>query len=199
MLDVSTNTDLTDLDFSNSALGQLPVTTAPSVGVNDPTRGSQDANVTIIEYGDFQCEDCATVEPALEQVLETYPKQVRLVWKDFPVTTVHFAAEQAALAARCAQEQNAFWEMHDFLLSHQDRFGAELFGEGAKTLGLDVAQYQECQESGVRLELVRQSLLEGKALGVSGAPTFFINGTSYGQLSAFSEFQKILQPLISTP
>ncbi|MEK7158058.1 MAG: thioredoxin domain-containing protein, partial [Patescibacteria group bacterium] len=94
MLDVSTNTDLTDLDFSNSALGQLPVTTAPSVGVNDPTRGSQDANVTIIEYGDFQCEDCATVEPALEQVLETYPKQVRLVWKDFPVTTVHFAAEQ---------------------------------------------------------------------------------------------------------
>jgi protein-disulfide isomerase len=199
VIDVATNTDVSSIDFTNTELGQLPLTDAPAVGVNDPSRGPKDARVTIIEYGDFQCEDCANVESVLGDVLEAYPTSVQLVWKDFPVTTVHFAAEQAALAARCAQEQNQFWEMHDFLLNHQDRFGAELFQEGARALALDETQYQQCQESGVRLELVQQSLFEGKALGVEGAPTFFINGRNEGQLSTLEEFQKILQPLISNP
>ncbi len=147
----------------------------PKVLGTDPQRGSADAPIRIIEYGDFECPFCRLTQPIMNQIMTKYAGTVRHVWKDFPITGLHANAKNAAKAARCAQEQNAFWQMHDALFANQTRFADTLYPELAREIGLDATAFASCMEQERAARLVEESSASGVQAGVTSTPYFFIN------------------------
>jgi Na+/H+ antiporter NhaA len=152
----------------------------------DHVRGRQDAAVTVVEYGDFQCPYCGRAEPAVRAVLGEDP-DVKFVWRHLPLTDVHPDAELAAQAAEAAGAQGKFWEMHDLLLAHQDHLGKADLLEYATQLGLDVPRFQKELYSHAHLARVGHDVESADISGVSGTPTFFVDGRrQYGAFDAAS-------------
>lgn len=141
-----------------------------------PARGPDNAKVTIVEFSDYQCPFCGQAEGLVKQVLETYPKDVRLVYKQFPLTSIHPQAMPAAKAALAAGRQGKFWEMHSLIFDNQRQLGPEKFTELAEKLSLDVPQFQKDMESPETLAQINREMQEGKAADVTGTPTIFVNG-----------------------
>jgi protein-disulfide isomerase len=140
----------------------------------DHMRGQLDAEITVIEFGDFECPYCGLAEPAVRQLLAH--TGVRYVWRHLPLTDVHPHAALAAEAAEAAAAQGAFWEMHDLLLEHQDALTrADLIGYAGR-LGLDVDRFRDELERHVHETRVAQDVESADLSGVSGTPSFFING-----------------------
>jgi Na+/H+ antiporter NhaA len=151
----------------------------------DHVRGPQDAAVTVVEYGDFQCPYCGQAEPAVRAILGD--ADVRFVWRHLPLTDVHPEAELAAQAAEAAADQGRFWEMHDLLLDHQEHLKKlDLLGY-AEQLGLDVPRFKNELHSHAHQARVAQDVESADLSGVSGTPTFFVNGRrQYGAFDAAS-------------
>jgi protein-disulfide isomerase len=143
---------------------------------NAPSRGGEFAKVTVVEFADYQCPFCGQAEGLLKQVLEAYPKDVRLVYKQFPLTTIHPQAMAAAKAAVAAGRQGKYWEMHDLLFENQRQLSPEKYTEFAEKLALDIAQFQKDMESPEVLAQINRDMQDGKAADVSGTPTLFVNG-----------------------
>jgi protein-disulfide isomerase len=141
-----------------------------------PFKGAERAAVTIVKFEDFQCPYCKTVQLTYQELLKRYNGKVRLVHKDLPLDSIHPQARQAAEAARCAGEQGKFWEYHDKLYANSPKAGVEELKSYAKELGLNVASFDQCVASGKFKGLVQKDLSEGAQLGLTGTPTFFING-----------------------
>jgi Na+/H+ antiporter NhaA len=141
----------------------------------DHIRGPQVAPVTVVEYGDFECPYCGMAEPVVRELLRDFG-DVRYVWRHLPLNDVHPNAQMAALAAEAANEQGAFWEMHDLLLSHQDalRF-RDLLGY-AQELELDVERFESDLRSHSGAAHIADDVDTADLSSVSGTPTFFING-----------------------
>jgi Na+/H+ antiporter NhaA len=140
----------------------------------DHTRGPDDASVTLVEYGDFQCPYCGRAEPIVREVLADV--DLRFVWRNLPLTDVHPQAALAAEAAEAAGLQGKFWEMHDLLLTHQDNLRIiDLLGY-AKQIGLDQEKFHEDVMRHTAAERITTDLESADLSGVSGTPTFFING-----------------------
>jgi Na+/H+ antiporter NhaA len=141
----------------------------------DHLRGPAQAPVTVVEYGDFECPYCGQAEPVVRELLAGHG-EVRYVWRHLPLTDVHPHAQFAALAAEAAAAQGAFWPMHDLLLANQGALRrSDLLGY-ARQLGLDVAAFQAFLDEGRGAERVAADLDSADQSGVSGTPTFFING-----------------------
>jgi protein-disulfide isomerase len=132
--------------------------------------------VTIVEFSDYQCPFCGQAEGLVKQVLETYPKDVRLVYKQFPLSSIHPNAMPASKAALAAGRQGKFWEMHHLIFDNQRQLGPEKFTEFAEKLELDVPQFQKDMESPEVLAQINREMQEGKAADVTGTPTIFVNG-----------------------
>ncbi|MDP2632002.1 MAG: thioredoxin domain-containing protein, partial [Candidatus Uhrbacteria bacterium] len=130
----------------------------------DPTTGSANPNVVIVFFGDFANETSASISTSLSTLLQEFPNEVLVAWKDFPNSTLNNESARAAIAARCAQNQDAFWPYYDFLMSHQYELGAELYTEIAKELELDVKKFTSCLENLDTLDLVESSANEGLEL-----------------------------------
>jgi Na+/H+ antiporter NhaA len=140
----------------------------------DHTRGPADASVTLVEYGDFQCPYCGRAEPVVRQLWGD--TDLRFVWRHLPLTDVHPQAQLAAEAAEAAAAQGAFWPMHDLLLDHQDKLRLpDLLGYAGQ-LGLDQDRFQNDMMDRVYADRVAQDVMSADDSGVSGTPTFFING-----------------------
>jgi protein-disulfide isomerase len=156
-----------------------------------PQRGPADAWVTIVEFADFQCPFCRDAAPTVQQVLDAYPSDVRLVFKHLPLTGLHARAMPAALAADCAGQQGQFWGMHDLLFAAQDASGLDdaHLTSYATQLGLNVATWQGCLESADAAARVNADVTLATQLGVSGTPTFAVNGTPLVGAQPFSAFQ----------
>lgn len=169
-----------------------------------PTIGNPDAPITIIEYTDFQCPYCGRyVEQTFPLVKENYIDTglVRYVFKDFPLS-FHLEAESAALAARCANDQEAFMEMHDLLFARQGEWSGqnnidEILAGYAQELGLDMALFDDCYSSGRYNEAIQASLAEGFEIGVTGTPSFLINGNLLVGALPFSTFQQAIESLLA--
>jgi protein-disulfide isomerase len=141
----------------------------------DHVRGPTDAPVTVVEYGDFECPFCGQAEPVVRKLLRDFA-DVRYVWRHLPLTDVHPNAQLAAEASEAAADQGAFWEMHDLLLAHQHALGfADLIGY-AEQLGLDVERLANDLREHVPATRVAEDVDSADLSGVSGTPTFFING-----------------------
>jgi protein-disulfide isomerase len=148
-------------------------------GLGHPVRGSADAPVVMVEFGDFRCPFCGKFTREVEpKLVEKYVEDgtLRMEWRDFPYLGQE--SLDAALAARAAQEQGKFWEYHDLLYENQSGgFSDERLIELAREAGLDVEKFESSFKSGEYEPLVREDFLEGQRRGVSGTPTFVINGT----------------------
>ena len=141
----------------------------------DHVRGPLDAPVTLVEYGDFECPYCGQAEPIVRELLRDFG-DVSYIWRHLPLSDVHPRAQLAAEAAEAAGEQGAFWEMHDVLLEHQDRLGPNDLAQYAEQLGLDVERFTADLQSHAGAARVAEDVDSADLSGVSGTPTFFING-----------------------
>lgn len=143
-------------------------------------KGSPDGPVVLVEYSDFQCPACKSFQPAVEQVIREYGESVRFEYKHFPLP-IHRNANQAAVAAEAASQQGKFYEYHDLLFANQETWGAAaapqtFFLQYANELGLDMDMFRRHMNSSVLRDAVREDLNEARALGLTGTPTFFLNG-----------------------
>src|SRR5207247_3847659 len=141
----------------------------------DHIRGPIDAPVTVAEYGDFECPYCGRAEPVLRELLRDFG-DIRYVWRHLPLSDVHPRAQLAAEAAEAAAEQGSFWEMHDLLLDHQDRLTPDDLIGYAEQLRLDVERFTDRVRSHADNVRVAEDVDGADLSGVSGTPTFFING-----------------------
>ena len=140
----------------------------------DHCRGPQDASVTVVEYGDFQCPYCGQAEPAVRDLITD--TDLRYVWRHLPLTDVHPQAQLAAEAAEAAATQGKFWEMHDLLLAHQDNLKIMQLLRYAELLGLDANRFHDDLMNHEHRDRIAQDVDSADLSGVSGTPTFFING-----------------------
>jgi Na+/H+ antiporter NhaA len=141
----------------------------------DHLRGPLEAPVTIVEYGDFECPFCGQAEPVVRELLREFG-DIRYVWRHLPLNDVHPRAQLAAEAAEAAADQGAFWEMHDLLLDHQNALRpSDLIGY-AEQLGLDVERFTNDLREHAGGARVAEDVDGADLSGVSGTPTFFING-----------------------
>ncbi|MBU0898986.1 MAG: DsbA family protein [Nanoarchaeota archaeon] len=171
--------------------GPLDFTGYAQKGVALSNQPSGLAAVTIIEYSDFQCPYCARVVPTINQIKQTYGDKVEMVYKHFPLN-FHDQAQKAAEASEAAREQGKFWEMHDKIFENQNSMSVANYKKWAAELGLNTEQFNAALDSGKYAQLVNNDLQEGKVAGVSGTPTFFINGQKLVGARPFSEFKKII-------
>lgn len=142
---------------------------------DDPALGPADAPITIIEFSDFNCPYCKKFHvETFPLLMATYPDQIRFVYRDFPVTSPE--SYVAAQAANCAGRQSAYWEFHDSLLTGELGLGREAYQAYAERLGLDVDALGTCLDDGAEGAEVEADARAAASLGVSGTPTFFING-----------------------
>jgi Na+/H+ antiporter NhaA len=148
---------------------------APVDPARDHIRGPEDAPITVVEYGDFECPYCGQAEPVIRELLAGHG-DVRYVWRHLPLSDVHAHAQLAAQAAEAAAEQGAFWEMHDLLFQHQDALQPRDLVRYAGELGLDVERFRDDLRRETGAARVTEDVDSADLSGVSGTPTFFING-----------------------
>jgi protein-disulfide isomerase len=144
---------------------------------DDPSKGPATAPVTIVEFSDFQCPYCSRVVPTLKKLEERYKDKIRIVFRDLPLT-IHAQAPKAAEAATCAHEQGKFWAMHDKLFENQATLDVENLKKKATELGLDMAAFNQCLDSGKHTAEWQKDAKDAEKYGVSSTPAFFINGRS---------------------
>jgi protein-disulfide isomerase len=142
----------------------------------DHIRGRMDAPVTLLEYGDFECPYCAHAHPIITKLLEHHPDELRYVFRHLPLTDVHPAAQLAAESAEAVGSQGDFWAMHDWLLTHQDELAPPELYRHAADLGLDINRFADELRRRRWAGRVARDVQSADASGVSGTPTFFING-----------------------
>jgi protein-disulfide isomerase len=141
-----------------------------------PSKGPTTAPVTVVEFQDFHCPYCERVQPTLAKLAARYGERIRLVYRDFPIDTLHPQARKAHEAARCANDQGKFWAYHDVLYAKPKKAGREDLKAYAREAGLDVAAFEQCFASGTFQAAVQKDIDEGTRAGVTGTPAFFING-----------------------
>ncbi len=168
---------------------QPPRTQVPEGG--NPSRGPKDAPVTIIAFSDYQCPFCTRGETTMNQVREAYGDQVRLVFRDFPLS-FHANAQKAAEAGGCALEQGRFWELHDKMFANQNKLAVDDLKRYAGEVGLDAAKFNDCLDSGRRAEEVKKDMAEGSSFGVTGTPAFFVNGRFVSGAQPFDNFARLI-------
>ena len=190
---------------------QLP-TKQPSIPLeisadNDPIIGNPDAPITIIEFSDFQCPFCARFHiQTLPTIMEEYIEKgtVKLVFRDFPIQSIHPNAVPASVAAECANEQGKFKQMHDILFEKQNEwsnletvYAIELFNQYSEQINLEQEQFSSCLSTAKYVKEIQNDLNDGRTYGVTGTPEFFIGNQEMGFVELkgaqpFESFKKVI-------
>jgi protein-disulfide isomerase len=157
-----------------SAKLALPVSTR-----RDHIQGPDAAPATLVEYGDYECPYCGQAYVIIKQVQKLLGKDLRFVFRNFPLTQVHPHAQHSAEAAESAAAQNKFWEMHDYLYEHQQALDDEHLVQYATLLGLNLSKFVSDMSNHVHAARIREDFLSGIRSSVNGTPTFYINGIRY--------------------
>ena len=187
---------LAKLDALDKAVAQVKAAPAgqqrPQVDPNkvytlnvgdSPSKGPADAKVTIVEFSDYQCPFCSQAEPLLDQVMAAYPKDVKRVYKQFPLTSIHPNAMPASKAAVAAGKQGKFWEMHAKLFGNQRELSPDNYKKWAEELKLDVAKFEKDMASPEVQAQIDKDMQDARAADVTGTPTIFVNGKRLQQRS----------------
>ena len=146
------------------------------VAAEDHAQGPEGADVTLVEYGDYECPYCGQAYPIVQQAQKQFAKRLRFVFRNFPLSEMHPHAEAAAEVAEFAGAQGKFWEMHDKLYENQGRLGEALYLDLAEKLKLSTTALRQALEQRTFEARVRADFNGGVRSGVNGTPTFFING-----------------------
>lgn len=155
----------------------------PPVNDDDHTQGPEDAPVTLVEYGDYECPHCARAHPVVKEIQKRLDDRLRYVYRNFPLSEAHPQAEHAAEAAEWAGDSGKFWEMHDALFEHRSDGPGWLDDDRllqyASDLGLDPSDLERALGEGRYRSRVRSDFMSGVRSGVNGTPSFYINGDRY--------------------
>jgi|SRR5436190_9164595 len=151
----------------------------PPVNESDYRQGPDDAPVTLVEFGDFECPHCGRAYPVIKEVQRRLGDQLRFVYRHFPITTIHPHAQLAAEASEAASAQGKFWEMHDMLFENQAALDEDGLVNNAQALELDIRRFVADLRTHRYANEVREDFRSGIYSGVNGTPTFFINGVRY--------------------
>ena len=156
-----------------------------------PAKGSAKPLITIVEFSDFECPFCSAVQATLKQIMQTYGKEVRLVFKHMPLEC-HQNSLPAARAAYCAAEQDRFWQFHDALFASRE-LSPGLFDEIAADLGLGVPKFQACLSSENSRTAIIKDIETARLLRIESTPSFIVNGQLVKGALSFADFQKIIE------
>jgi protein-disulfide isomerase len=152
---------------------------AVEVTQRDHAIGPADAPVTLVEYGDYECPDCGNAFPEIKRLIEEFGSRLRFVFRNFPQYSIHAHAGQAAMAAEAAAAQGKFWDMHDVLYRNQKDLADYEISQLALRAGLEIYKFDADLASERFARRVSEDIASGQASGVTGTPTFFINGVRY--------------------
>jgi len=173
-----------------------PFGLAVPVNSTDHVLGPEDARVTLVEYGDFQCPNCGQAYPAVRLLLKRFEHRVRFVFRHFPLTEVHAHAELAAESAESAGAQHKFWPMHALLFEHQHDLKLKDLRRYAGQLELDLERFDYELGDQVYRQRVNEHIEGGRRSGVRQTPTFFLNGVitdvSFGLEHLYQAVEKAL-------
>lgn len=184
--------------------GDMPgLSPRPGEELGMPAMGSPDAPITMVEFGDFGCPYCGVFALQVKpEIIEHYVETgiVRFIWRDFPVITEN--SLPAARAARCAQEQGAFWEYHDALYEVLDEDGSRAFDDAkfsnlAKDLSLDTARFDGCLEDNPHQSVIARDIQHARQLGARATPTFLVNGYLVSGSQPFEQWEEIFAELLA--
>jgi protein-disulfide isomerase len=164
----------------------------------DHVQGPENAEVTLVEYGDYECSHCGRAYPIVKQVQKHFKKRVRFVFRNFPLSEMHPHAEAAAEVAEFAGSQGKFWEMHDLLFENQARLGGALFAELGETLKLSTPALRQALEQKTFETRVRADFSGGVRSGVNGTPTFFINGRRHDDSFDYDTLVSAIRAVLDT-
>lgn len=162
-----------------------------------PVKGPNNAQVTVVKFEDFQCPFCKQIQPIFADLLTRYRGKIRLVHKDLPLDSIHPLARQGAEAARCADEQGKFWVYHDMLYDRAPKLALDDLRSYAQELGLNQSLFIDCLGSGKVKVAVQQDLSEGAQLGITGTPTFFINGRELSGVQSTEAIVELIEAELS--
>lgn len=174
-----------------------------AISASQHTQGAGNKNVTLIEYGDFQCPSCASYFPVLQQVKEKYGDDITFQFRHFPLTQIHQNAMAAHRAAEAASKQGKFWEMHDLLYERQNLWAqssnaAQQMEDYATELALNVDQFKTDYQSSDVNGVINADLAAGKEVEVTGTPTFVLNGQKIDSPEPTLEaFSKVIDEALS--
>jgi protein-disulfide isomerase len=164
-----------------------------------PERGNPDAAITIVEFSDFQCPYCAKATSTVDQVMQEFGDEVRLVYMHLPLESIHPWAMNAAVAATCAaaQDDGAFWKLHDFFFQNQGSInGNNLISKSSNALGgseIDMTEFAACLDSDSARSIVSEHMKIGQGLGLSGTPAFFVNGRMINGSQPIDHFREAIR------
>ncbi len=173
------------------------------INQNDHIRGAVNAKVTLVEFGDFQCPACGSYEPIVRQVMSDNKDILRIVFRQFPLTSIHQNSLVASKATEAASLQGKFWEMHDMLYDKQKDWSSSsdarsVITDYAKALGLDVNKFSKDMDDKTLEDKIMAQYKEGVDLGVQGTPTFFLNGKKIDNPQTAADFDQLVKQEAST-
>lgn len=168
------------------------------VGPDDHSRGPEDAILTVVEYGDYQCPYCGQAYVIVEKLARTFASSLRLVFRNLPLADVHPHAQAAAEMAEAVGLQDKFWPMHDMLYENQKSLGDDALRTYAKNVGADLDRVEEALASGAPRARVEADLEGAIRSGANGTPTFFVNGVRYDGSWFYDEFAEYLQTTLDS-
>lgn len=158
------------------ARNPFAVDLTPPVGERDHTQGREDAPLTLVQYGDYECPYTRKSLPIVHSLQQQLGARLRVVYRNFPLTEIHPHALRAAEAAEAASVQGQFWPLHDYLFAHQQELEDGQLVDHARAVGLDTEQFAHDLAAHAHLDRIQADMESGIASGVQGTPTFFVNG-----------------------
>ncbi len=173
----------------------LPPAVEVDTGGRPSLGGDAAAPVTLVEFSDYECPYCKRTEPVIRQILEIYGDQVRFVYRDFPLK-MHRNARPASLAARCAEDQDAFWLYHERLME-SSKLNEEVYRRIADGLSLDRAAFDDCLAAESFTAAIDRDIADGKSAGVSSTPVFFVNGRRISGAKPLATFRELIDAELS--
>jgi protein-disulfide isomerase len=171
----------------------------PPVSDKDHIQGNSSAVIELVEYGDFQCPYCGRAYPIIKGLQQTFGKDLRFVFRNFPLSKIHPQAKRASIAAEAACQQDKFWEMHDIIFENQRHLTASALIQYATNIGLNVGQFKNDLNNETLKEKVESDFFSGLRSGVNGTPGLFVNGEKYNESWEEAPFTLFLQKKLNLP
>ena len=160
---------------------------------SDHVRGSINAPITLVEYGDYECPYTGLAYPIIKEIMKQLGDKIYIVFRNVPRNDIHPHAQAAAEAAEAAAAQDKFWQMHDYLFEHQKALDYNHLLEYAQKVGLDIDRFKKEMSGHIYASLINESLRNGIDSGVEGTPTFFLNGVHYEDSWDLDTFSNVLK------
>jgi len=190
-----------DADTSDPYITKVPnlkdMIKEPILRAEDPALGFDGAPITIFIYSDYDCEYCAKQLDMIKASVKKHENKIKLIWKDYPEPDFASVSYKAAVAARCAGEQNLFWEYNESLFSESENLSQVIFRKIALKTGLDIKKWQVCIDKGLVKKLINDNIFEADALLINGVPFVYVNNRGYlGGIEA-GELESLIERYLS--